>query len=522
MLIAGIDLGSSNTCAAVMRGGDRQIILPADAPKDRVTPTIVSYTDKGTPAVGRAAKMQAQTNPQFTFFGVKRLLGRRFDDEMVQAMVDLVPFDIAPGPNGEAYLQGRDRLYSPEEVLSEVLKKSRLDIEAATGEPSTHCVITVPARASREQEAATVMAARMAGLTAVRVEKEPTAAAVAYAFHKQIGRTIAVFDFGGGTFDVTILRVRKNGMDPLASRGDPFLGGLDFDTRIVADLLARIEATTGVDAARTDRFALQRLHEAAEAAKESLSVVEEHRIQLQNIVQHPETKQMLHFDGVLTKTELEELTRDLIDRVIEPCEEAMRDAGIEPGDIDEVVMIGGMCGMPAIKQMVEELFGRPGRQDIAPDAAVAFGAALIGASVQGDVKSLQVNERLQHSIGFADADGTFVKLLKSNTTLGREVAKLVTTNEDNQTAVWVEFREGERDVTSDNRLLARMILEGIPPLPAGEPQIRVSAVVDRDGVCTMKATEQDTGVEIVRRIHTASGLTREELDELRASQDEAA
>lgn len=494
------------------------MVLPADAPKDRVTPTIVGYPDTGKISVGRAAKMQSQTNPQFTFFGVKRLLGRRFDDELVQAMIDLAPFDIAPGPNGEAYLQGPEgRLIAPEEILGEVLCKVRLDIEAATGEPATHCVITVPARASREQEQATVDAARRAGLTAVRVEKEPTAAAVAYAFHKQIGRTIAVFDFGGGTFDVTILRVRKNGMDPLANKGDPFLGGLDFDARIVADLLARIEAQTGVDAARRDRYALQRLYEAAEAAKEALSLVDAHRMVLQNIVQHPETKQMLHFDGVLTRAELEELTRDLVDRVIEPCEDAMAEAGVGPGEIDDVVMIGGMCGMPAIQRMVEDLFGRPGRQDIAPDAAVAFGAALIGASLQGDVKSLQVNERLQHSIGFADADGAFVKLLKANGHLGREVAKLVTTHEDNQTAVWVEFLEGERDVASDNRRLARMILEGIPPLPAGEAQIRVSAVVDRDGVCTMKATEQDTGVEIVRRIHTASGLTREELEELRAA-----
>jgi molecular chaperone DnaK len=514
--IVGLDLGTSNSCMAIMRTGGAVIIPPANDMQRRVTPTVVGYPDGGPPIVGQVARMQSMSNPQFTFSGVKRLLGRQYEDTLVQEMMELAPFDIAAGPNGEAMLIGREnQMIAPEDILAEVVAKMKADAEPFLGEVVTHCILTIPAYFDPMQEQKAVAAVKRGGLTVVKTIMEPSAAALAYGYTREVGRTIAVYDFGGGTFDVSILRVRKRGFDLLAFDGDQFLGGQDFDRRIVDMFVTRLHEKTGLDV-RGNRLSLQRLYERAEQAKETLSSTEVDNIVLQNLSDENQLN-AANLSETLTREELEDMVRDLVARTIEPCENAMRKAKVSIEDIDDIVLVGGMTSMPLVRRTVEEIFGKEGRSDIPFDTAVAMGAALVGAAEQGTIKGVATNERLSHSIGFGDADGAMVKLHKVNDKLEKDAAKMVTTAVDDQRTALIDFYEGERDDVTACRHVLRIILKGIEPQPAGIAQIRVSASVGRDGMLTASvADSENLSNEVTRQVHLGSGMTRAEIDELLA------
>jgi len=501
-----------------MRTGGSVIVPPANDAQRRVTPTVVAYPEsgRGAPLVGHIARMQSMSNSAFTFYGTKRLVGRRFDDPLVQEMIELAPFDIAEGPNGEAYLVGPENtLISPEAVLGEVVGRMKADAEKFLGEPVTHCILTVPAFFDPHQTQKMVSAVKLGGMTVVKTLAEPSAAALAWGMSSDVGRTVAVYDFGGGTFDVTIMRVKKKGFDVLAWDGDQFLGGMDFDKRIVELMIARLHEKTGLDV-RGNRLSLQRLHEAVEQAKEALSSTETHNIILQNLSDAGQLETAT-LSETLTREEFESIVADLVERTVEPCEAAMRKAKITPEEIDDVILIGGMTSMPLIMRAVESIFGKPGRSDIPFDIAVANGAAMMGAAEQGTIKNLALNERLTHSIGFADADGVMVKLLKTNTPLERDGSKIVTTAVDDQRTAVIDFYEGERDDVSGNRHVRRLILKDIEPQAAGLAQVRIGARVDRGGMATFLAADvENPANEVVRSIHIGSGMTRAEIEELLA------
>lgn len=514
--IVGIDLGTSNSCMSVMRTGQAVIIPPANDMQRRVTPSVVGYTDDGKIVVGNAARRQWMANPEFTFVGVKRLLGRRFDDPIVTQVAELSPFDVAPGPNGEAMLVGRDnQLIAPEEVLAEIVKKMRMDGEPFLGEPISHCVLTIPAHFDPLQERKAVDAIQRGGIQVVKTMTEPEAAALAYGYTKEVGRVIAVYDFGGGTFDVTIMRVKKRGFDTIGFSGDPFLGGQDFDRILVDWMIENLIAKSDLDV-RDNRLSLQRLFEQAEITKEALSESEVESVVIHSLADGTQLKTGA-LSEVLTREQFEEMTGHLARRTIEPCEEAMRMAKVKPEDIDDVVLIGGMTSMPYVKRIVEEVFGQEGRNDIFFDVAVSMGAAIMGAAAQGLAKGVAINDRLSHSIGLADADGAVHKFLKMNSPLEKGVERMITTAVDDQRMALFDIYEGEREDASALRHVTRIILKDVEPAEAGIAQFRVGMRVDRDGVLTVAVTDNDNPTnEVKREVHTGSGMTRAELEELLA------
>lgn len=511
-----------------MHRGAPDVVLPQDARHLRVTPSVIGLSggSGGTPphhAVGNIAKGQAKTNPTYTFMGLKRLLGRRFDDQFVQRFAETMPFKLTEGPNGEAWLVGPDRKYSPEELLGDVLTKVREDAQIRTGEIIGHAVIAKPAHFTKKQEACIVDAAKLAGLKVLQVIAEPTAAALAYAIDREDKSVIAVFDFGGGTFDVSILKVRGRQFEKLGAAGDAFLGGMDFDGRLVKWMVTEFIKEHGIDPSDplqnpTASIAMQRFWDAAELAKIALSSVRSHTIDLGWLARAPKTGENLGFQRTITVEFLVDLCADLIDRTIEPCKQAMEDARkalFAPAlKIDEVVLVGGMTQMPAIREVVEQIFGRAPRTDINPDEAVAFGCAIMGAALQSATRGVSLNERTTTEYGIEDADGEIFKMIPRNAKMPAEKAITFTTANDNQRKIVCRIFEG-------NRQVGWMILEGIRPAPAGVPQIEVRFVIDYDGVLTVKATDLDAErpAEVSAKIHTASGLTDADLEELRMMWD---
>ena len=533
--VLGIDNGTSNCCAALLARGVPYVIEPAKARHLRVTPTVVGLAgyvpekDGRTAAppehlVGSLAKAQWKTNPTFTYMGLKRLLGRRFDDPFVQRFAGSMPFGIAEGPNGEAWLVGPDRKYSPEELLGDVLAEIKADAERKTGETISFAVIAAPAYFDTFQRGCITDAAKRAGLKTARIISEPTAAALAYSITREDKSVVAVYDFGGGTFDVTIMKVKGRDLDPLGSAGDAFLGGMDFDQRLVDWMLREFAEEHGVDLT-TEKFAMQRLYEAAETTKVTLSSTSSHQIDLDYLYKTPDGR--FGLSRTITRAFFEDLCEDLIERSVEPCLQALEDARkkarVAQLQVDEVVLVGGMTLMPAIRDKVQEIFGRIPRTDINPDEAVAFGCAIMGAVEQGSdaVMAVSLNERTTMNLYVRDAGGDLVPVIKRGTTMPASRAMIFTTQRNHQRQVEVGIHEGGPNSAHN---VGYLVLSGIRDAMAEEPRISVEFMIDASGRLTVEASDLDEAGKPNRppvraTIHTASGLTQQDLDELRLMAD---
>jgi molecular chaperone DnaK len=463
--ILGIDLGTTNSCVAVFESGAARVIDSAEG--EPTTPSAVGEDAAGKLYVGAPARWQAQTNPEFTFTGLKRLLGRSFTDPVVGEQMEAIPYVIEEGPNGEAWVRTRQGLVAPQQILAHVLRKLKAAAEAHFGDVVGHCVLTVPAHFGQAQRAAAQEAATQAGLEVLRLMPEPSAAALAYGFQKA-SRTFAVFDFGGGTFDVAVLRAGGGDFEVLSTAGNPFLGGEDFDRRILAHLADRFRAQHGIEL-RQDRAQLQRLRDEAEKAKIRLSSIESYTVMLPYCAVHAETGRKLDLVDEVTRAQLEELTADLVALVKAPCEEALARARLDARDLDDVVLVGGMTAMPAIRQAVVEIFGREPRKDVNPEQVVAIGAAIRAAALSGEVRKVNIAEPLAHSIGVEDGDGALAILLKARTVTPTRKAMKFTTRDDGQTAVAVPLFEGELPTAADNRSLGVLLLTGIAPAGLNSP-----------------------------------------------------
>ncbi|NEW87021.1 MULTISPECIES: molecular chaperone DnaK [Rhodopseudomonas] len=507
--VIGIDLGTTNSCVAVMDGKSAKVIENAEGM--RTTPSIVAITDDGERLVGQPAKRQAVTNPERTFFAVKRLIGRRYDDPMVEKDKGLVPYKIVKASNGDAWVEADGKTYSPSQVSAFILQKMKETAEAHLGQKVDQAVITVPAYFNDAQRQATKDAGKIAGLEVLRIINEPTAAALAYGLDKAKTGTIAVYDLGGGTFDVSILEIGDGVFEVKSTNGDTFLGGEDFDMRLVNYLADEFQKEQGIDL-RKDKLALQRLKEAAEKAKIELSSTTQTEINLPFITADQSGPK--HLTMKLTRAKFEALVDDLVQKTIEPCRKALKDAGLTAGEISEVVLVGGMTRMPKVQEVVKQLFGKEPHKGVNPDEVVAIGAAIQAGVLQGDVKDVLLLDVTPLSLGIETLGGVFTRIIDRNTTIPTKKSQVFSTAEDNQNAVTIRVFQGEREMAADNKMLGQFDLMGIPPAPRGMPQIEVTFDIDANGIVNVSAKDKATGKEQQIRIQASGGLSDSEIDKM--------
>ena len=506
--VIGIDLGTTNSCVAVMDGDKPRVIENSEG--QRTTPSVVAFTEDGERLIGVPARRQAVTNPDHTYFAVKRLIGRNIKDPAVKKDAKLVPYKIVEGKGGDAYVQGRDsKPLSPSEISAMILTKMKETAEDYLGSAVTQAVITVPAYFNDAQRQATKDAGKIAGLEVLRIINEPTAAALAYGMNKEDGKTIAVYDLGGGTFDVSILEIGDGVFEVKATNGDTFLGGEDFDMHIVEYFNAEFKKDTGIDL-KGDKLALQRLREEAEKAKKELSSASTYEVNLPFIT--ADASGPKHLNMKLTRAKLETLVADLIKRTIAPCKKALADAGMKAGDVDEVVLVGGMTRMPAVQKAVTDFFGKEPHKGVNPDEVVAMGAAIQAGVLQGDVKDVLLLDVTPLSLGIETEGGVFTRMIDRNTTIPTKKSQVYSTAADNQSAVTIRVSQGEREMAADNKLLGQFDLVGIPPAPRGMPQIEVTFDIDANGIVNVSAKDKATGKEQQIRIQASGGLSDDDIE----------
>lgn len=507
--VIGIDLGTTNSCVAVMEGGKPKVIDNVEGA--RTTPSIVAFAKDGERLIGQPAKRQAVTNPENTVFAVKRLIGRRFDDPMTKKDMELVPYNIVKGANGDAWVKAGGEDYSPSQISAFILQKMKETAESYLGEKVEQAVITVPAYFNDAQRQATKDAGKIAGLEVLRIINEPTAAALAYGLDKSENKTIAVYDLGGGTFDISVLEVGDGVFEVKSTNGDTFLGGEDFDSKIVEYLADGFKKDEGIDL-RGDKLALQRLKEAAEKAKIELSTAQSTEVNLPFIT--ADANGPKHLVKTITRADLEKLVEDLIKRTLEPCKKAIKDAGVSAKDIDEVVLVGGMTRMPRVREVVKDFFGKEPHTGVNPDEVVAIGAAIQAGVLQGDVKDVLLLDVTPLSLGIETLGGVFTRMIDRNTTIPTKKSQVYSTADDNQSAVTIRVFQGEREMAADNKMLGQFDLVGIPPAPRGVPQIEVTFDIDANGIVSVHAKDKGTGKEQQIKIQASGGLSDADIDQM--------